>query len=105
MVGITVMFAFLSEAKADFYFYDTPGKLFYDYPGKLFFWSFHLDTTHYVSDTTRYPIYDRYGDPYTYRNRNPFYLQDTSFVKKNIVYDPATKQYYIEEKIGSQLYR
>src|SRR5215470_1384549 len=73
---------------------------------------FHLDSLpttslprFFVGDTTRYPLYDRYGDPYTYRNRNPFYLQDTAFVKKNIIYDPTTQQYYIEEKIGSQYFR
>src|SRR4030095_12397025 len=38
-------------------------------------------------------------------DRNPFSLRDTSFIKKNIIYDPVTKQYYIEEKIGSQYYR
>jgi cell surface protein SprA len=59
----------------------------------------------FFGDTTRYPLYDRYGDPYTYRNRNPFYLQDTAFVKRNVIYDPITKQYYVEEKIGTQYYR
>src|SRR4030095_11273018 len=73
-----------------FYFDHSPGKNFF------YFWR---------SDTTRYPLYDRYGDPYTYPNRNPFYLQDTSFIKKNIIYDPDTKQYYVEEKIGTQYYR
>lgn len=56
-------------------------------------------------DTTRYPLTDRRGDPYTYPNRNPFDLKDTGFVKRSIEYDPKTKQYYIVEKIGSQYYR
>ena len=34
-----------------------------------------------------------------------FYLQDTGFIKRNIEYDPVTKQYYIVEKIGDQYYR
>lgn len=57
------------------------------------------------SDTSRYPIYDRYGDPYTYPNRNAFDLKDTGFVKRNIEYDPETKRYYIIEKIGNEYYR
>lgn len=57
------------------------------------------------ADTTRPVVSDRYGDPYTYPNRNPYYLQDTSFIKRNIEYDPVTKQYYFIEKIGSQFYR
>src|SRR5437899_12347654 len=56
-------------------------------------------------DTTHYPLYDRYGDPYSNYNRNPFYLNDTSFIKRNVIYDPVTKQYYVEEKIGSHYYR
>ena len=56
-------------------------------------------------DTSRYPLLDRYGDPYTYPNRNSFDLKDTGFVKRNIEYDPVTKQYYIIEKIGNKYYR
>lgn len=56
------------------------------------------------TDTTRYPITERRGDPYTYRG-NAFDLSDTSFVKRNIEYDPETRQYYIIEKIGSRYYR
>ena len=59
----------------------------------------------FKSDTTRYPLYDRRGDPYTYPNRNTFDLRDTAFIKRNIVYDPATKQYYVIEKIGNHYYR
>lgn len=60
---------------------------------------------YFQTDTTRYPVTDRYGDPYSYPNRNPYYLQDTSFIKRNIEYDPVTRQYYIIEKIGSRYYR
>lgn len=57
------------------------------------------------ADTNRYPSIDRYGDPYSYPNRNTFDLKDTSFIKRTIEYDPKTKQYYIVEKIGTQYYR
>ena len=90
LVAASVLFALSLQAHARFYFDPSPRKIFF----------------HFLNaDTTRYPLYDRYGDPYSYPNRNPFYLKDTSFVKKNIIYDPVTKQYYIEEKIGSQYYR
>lgn len=59
----------------------------------------------FFTDTTRYPLNDRYGDPYSYPNRNTFDFRDTSFIKRTIEYDPKTKQYYIVEKIGNQYYR
>ncbi|MBS1573919.1 MAG: cell surface protein SprA [Bacteroidetes bacterium] len=62
------------------------------------------DTVPHI-DSTRFPISDRRGDPFTYRNRNTLDLKDTSFVKRNIIYDPKTNQYYVIEKIGSQYYR
>jgi len=61
------------------------------------------DTT--GSDTLRYPLKDRRGDRFSWKNRNPFYLNDTSFLKQNIIYDPATNEYYIVEKIGNTYYR
>ena len=60
---------------------------------------------HFFQDTTKYPISDRRGDPYTYRNRNSFDLSDTAFIKRNVEYDPVTKQYYVIEKIGDKYYR
>ena len=48
---------------------------------------------------------DRRGDPYNYPSNNPFNLKDTAFVKRNIEYDPVTKQYYVIEKIGDKYYR
>ncbi|WP_235921015.1 T9SS outer membrane translocon Sov/SprA [Foetidibacter luteolus] len=57
------------------------------------------------SDTLRYPLKDRRGDRFSWKNRNPFYLNDTSFIKQDIQYDPVTKQYYIVEKIGNTYYR
>ncbi len=61
--------------------------------------------THNLQDTTKYPLRDRRGDPYTYPNRNAFDLSDTAFIKRNIEYDPVSKQYYIIEKVGTQYYR
>ncbi len=60
---------------------------------------------YFWNDTTRYPLVDRYGDPYSYPSRNSFDFRDTSFIKRNIEYDPRTRQYYIVEKIGNQYYR
>ncbi len=57
------------------------------------------------SDTTRYPLADRRGDPYSNPNQNGFDLRDTSFIKRTIEYDPKTNQYYIIEKIGNKYYR
>jgi cell surface protein SprA len=65
---------------------------------------FQQDTT-IKSDTAKYPLQDRRGDPYTYPRRNAFDLADTSFVKRQVEYDPATKQYYVIEKIGNRYYR
>jgi cell surface protein SprA len=56
-------------------------------------------------DSLRYPIQDRRGDVYTWSNRNPFALRDTSLIKQDIQYDPKTKQYYITETIGGKQYR
>jgi cell surface protein SprA len=57
------------------------------------------------SDSTRYPLKDRVGDPFTYPSNNPFNLSDTGYIKRDVVYDPVTKQYYIVEKIGNSYYR
>ena len=56
-------------------------------------------------DTIRFPLQDRYGDPYSNPNRNTFDLRDTAFIKRNVEYDPLTGQYYIIEKIGNKYYR
>jgi cell surface protein SprA len=63
------------------------------------------DRDRFKADTNRYPLTDRRGDPYSYPNRNTFDLRDTSYIKRNIEYDPKTKQYYIVEKIGDRYYR
>ncbi|HLZ89405.1 MAG TPA: cell surface protein SprA, partial [Puia sp.] len=56
-------------------------------------------------DSLRFPLYDRRGDRFSYPNHNPFDLKDPPNLHDSIVYDPATNQYYILEKIGNQYYR
>ena len=59
-----------------------------------------------LRDTTvRFPLNDRRSDTYSNPGRNTFDFRDTSYIKRNIEYDPKTKQYYIVEKIGSSYYR
>lgn len=62
-------------------------------------------TTAQKTDSLRYPIQDRRGDRYTWQNRNPFNLNDTTLLKQDIQYDPKTKRYYIIEKINGKIYR
>ncbi len=57
------------------------------------------------SDTLRFPISDRRGDPLSNKSLNPFDIRDTSLIKRTIEYDWKTKQYYIVERIGSTYYR
>ena len=63
------------------------------------------DTATAKKDTLRFPINDRRGDRFTYKNRNPFDINDTSFIKQKIEYDPKTNSYFIVEKIGNTVYR
>ncbi|NCW87562.1 MAG: cell surface protein SprA, partial [Chitinophagia bacterium] len=56
-------------------------------------------------DTLRYPLYDRYGDPYSSRRNNSFDLRDTSFIRRQVEYDPITRRYTVVEKIGNRTYR
>jgi cell surface protein SprA len=69
--------------------------------------NFGRDTTlpQKPSDTLRYPIEDRRGDPFSNPSRNPFNLKDPSNIKDSIEYDPKTNQYYIVEKIGNDYFR
>jgi cell surface protein SprA len=57
------------------------------------------------TDTLKFPIEDRRGDPVSNPNKNPFNLKDPVNIKDSIVYDPKTNQYYIIEKIGGKYYR
>ena len=56
-------------------------------------------------DSVRYPINDRRGDPLSDPSKNPFNIGDNSLIKRDIEYDPKTRQYYIVEKIGGTYYR
>ena len=57
------------------------------------------------SDTLKFPIEDRRGDPFSNPSKNPFNLKDPSNIKDSVEYDPKTNQYYIIEKIGNKYYR
>ncbi len=91
LVAFTIVLAFFSQANAG-YVNNTPGGI----PTAI--------ETDFFQDTTRYPIQDRYGDPYS-NPSNSFDLKDTGFIKRTIEYDPRTKQYYIVEKMGNKYYR
>lgn len=56
-------------------------------------------------DTLKYPIRDRRGTSVTDPVRNAIDLKDPRAINRTIEYDPATKQYIITEKIGTQNYR
>jgi cell surface protein SprA len=57
-----------------------------------------------IKDTSiHYPIKDRRGDFLSQPSNNPFDLRDTSLIKRNIVYDPLTRQYFIREYINGRL--
>jgi cell surface protein SprA len=57
-------------------------------------------------DSLRFPLVDRRGDAFNYpKSNNPFDLNKPGSITDSIVYDPATKRYYIYEKIGRSWYR
>lgn len=58
-----------------------------------------------VADTLKYPLNDRRGDRFSEPSRNSFDLKRPANITDSIVYDPATRQYFIIEKIGSFYYR
>ena len=58
-----------------------------------------------IDTSLRFPLTDRRGDAFNYPNRNTFDLQRPSNITDSIAYDPATKRYYIYEKIGRSWYR
>jgi cell surface protein SprA len=64
-----------------------------------------VDTLRKANDSLRFPIHDRRGDFLACRNRNPFDLNDTSFIKQKVEYDPKTNQYYILEKVVNTYFR
>jgi len=67
---------------------------------------FAMQATAQQKDSSlRYPISDRRGDPLSTQSKNPFDIRDNSLIKRDIQYDPKTKQYYVVEKIGGKFYR
>jgi cell surface protein SprA len=57
------------------------------------------------ADSLKYPLQDRRADKFTTPGRNPLDLKDPANIHQTIEYDPATKQYFIVEKIGNNYYR
>ena len=57
------------------------------------------------NDSLPFPLKDRRGDWFTWKNKNAFDLKDSTFIKQNIEYDPKTNLYYITEKIGDRIFR
>ncbi|MFT3824866.1 MAG: cell surface protein SprA [Chitinophagaceae bacterium] len=57
------------------------------------------------ADTLKYPIHDRRGDKYSEPLRNSLNLADPANIRDSVVYDPATRRYYLWEKIGNHYYR
>jgi len=56
-------------------------------------------------DTLRFPIRDSRADFLSQPSNNPFDIRDTSLLKRNVQYDPATKSYFIYEMRGGRLQR
>ena len=54
-------------------------------------------------DSVHYAIKDKRGDFLSQPSNNPFDLRDSSLVKRNVEYDPITKQYFIREFINGRL--
>ncbi|MCW3463314.1 T9SS outer membrane translocon Sov/SprA [Chitinophaga nivalis] len=64
-----------------------------------------IDTTG-KKDTLKYPIKDRRGPSIAEpSSRSAIDLKDPANINKTVEYDPVTKQYTVQEKIGDQYYR
>ena len=57
------------------------------------------------ADTMLFPLQDRRGDWFTWRNKNSFDVKDSSLINQKIEYDPKTNRYIIYEKVGDNIYR
>ncbi len=57
------------------------------------------------ADSLLFPLQDRRGDWFTWRNKNPFDVKDSSLINQKIEYDPKTNRYIIYEKVGDNIYR
>ena len=56
-------------------------------------------------DSLRFPINDRRADQFNAPKSHAFDFNDSLYLKREVKYDPKTKTYYVEERIGSRLYR
>ncbi len=62
------------------------------------------DTIPVKKDTLKFPIYDRRGD-FVNSTKQTFDLDQPANISDSIAYDPATKRYYVYEKVGNRYYR
>ena len=53
----------------------------------------------------KHDIKDRYAPKFELGNKNAFNIQDTNLIKEDIFYDPYKKNFYVQERIGSRIYR
>jgi len=60
----------------------------------------NTDTTHLI-----YPFNDFSGNPYMEQNSSPFFLNNPSNVKQEIIYNPKTNTYEFVNKVGNFTYR
>lgn len=58
-----------------------------------------------VTDTLRFPLFDRYANSYVQRQAQGFDLRDTSIIRRRVEYDPITRRYQSTERVGSINYR
>ncbi len=61
------------------------------------------DTT--IKDTLPFPLYDRRGAPFVSPRPYSLDLGDPALLKDSLYYNPRTRRYYFEEKIGDRYYR
>jgi cell surface protein SprA len=58
-----------------------------------------------LTDTLRFPLFDRYANSYVQRQAQGFDLRDTSIIRRRVDYDPVTRRYKSSERIGGFDYR
>src|SRR5690606_32383100 len=63
------------------------------------------DTTALDSIRLTYPLKDYPFLNLSPRRKSGFGLDNPSNIKREVIYDPVTRQYIIREKLGSTLYR
>ncbi|MHB1921638.1 MAG: T9SS outer membrane translocon Sov/SprA [Chitinophagaceae bacterium] len=57
------------------------------------------------SDSLIFPLQDQYTSPLQQKDRSSIDLYDPSNIQKTVIYDPVTKKYRIQEKMGDLDYR